>query len=123
MNSIRFPDMFVGNSTGVVTGRQASVQDLKLLFGSEKGEFKGDPFFGLLIKKYMYEQNSYFLKDVIIDEIFSQIKAFAPHLQVNRSDIKISQERTKLTAKIKCINKIDFKPDMYELVLFKEEER
>ncbi len=123
MNSIKFPNMFSGSSTSVVEGREASSQDLKLLLRSEKGELFGDPFFGILLKRYVFEQNSYVLRDVLIDEIYSQIKAFAPQIQVNRNDIKLVQEGARITAKIKCINREDFTPDMYDLVLFQGEER
>ena len=123
MNSIKFPDIFSGSSTAVVQGREASAQDLKLLLRSEKGELFGDPFFGILIKRYMFDQNSYILRDVLIDEIYTQIRAFAPQIEVNRNDIKLVQEGAKIIAKIKCINREDFTPDMYDLVIFQDEER
>ena len=123
MNSIKFPDIFSGSSTAVVQGREASAQDLKLLLRSEKGELFGDPFFGILLKRYMFDQNSYILRDVLIDEIYTQIKAFAPQIEVNRNDIKLVQEGAKIIAKIKCINREDFTPDMYDLVIFQDEER
>ena len=123
MNSIKFPDMLIGNSTNVVKDKPASVQDLKLLLGSEKGGLFGDPFFGIRIKRYTYNQNSYVLRDILIDEIYTQIKVFAPQLTVNRNDITITQKGKKLIARIKAINKIDFTTDMYDLALFQVDER
>ena len=123
MNSIRFPNMFEGNSTKVVKDKAASNQDLKLLLGSEKGELFGDPFMGIRIKKYTFNQHSYILKDILIDEIYTQIKVFAPQLDVNRHDIKIIQRGNKAVAIIKAINKIDFTTDMYDLALFQVDER
>lgn len=123
MNSIKFPDMLVGNSTQVIENKPASTQCLKLLLGSEKGELFGDPFFGIRIKRYMFNQNGYVLRDIIVDEIFTQIKVFCPQLEVKRSDIKIIQKGTTLTARIKAINKVDFTTDMYDLELFKVDER
>ena len=123
MNSIRFPNMFEGNSTKVVKDKAASNQDLKLLLGSEKGELFGDPFLGIRIKKYTFNQHSYILKDILIDEIYTQIKVFAPQLDVNRHDIKIIQRGNKAVAIIKAINKIDFTTDMYDLALFQVDER
>ena len=123
MNSIRFPKMFEGNSTKVVKDLEASTQNLKLILSSEKGEMLGDPSFGVSLRKYFYEQNSYILEDLIIDEIYTAIKFFAPQIVVERNDIKIVRSRHKLVAKITGINQKDFVTNMYELVLFQEEER
>lgn len=118
MNSISFPNMFTTSSTLVVKDKDASMQDLKLLLASEKGELFGDPFFGVRIKKYTFNQNNYVLRDILVDELFSQIKVFAPQLTVNRDDIKITQKGNRLYATIKGINKLDFTTDMYQLELF-----
>ena len=69
----------------------------------------------------IYEK--YEVKDIIVDEIFTQIKVFAPQLTVMRQDIKIFQKGTALYAKIKATNNIDFQTDTYDLVLFQIEER
>ena len=59
MNSLSFPNIFEStSSTGVVKDKDASMQDLKLLLSSEKGELFGDPFFGVRIKKYTFNQNT-----------------------------------------------------------------
>lgn len=122
MNSISFPNMFTTSSTLVVKDKDASMQDLKLLLASEKGELFGDPFFGVRIKKYTFNQNNYVLRDILVDELFSQIKVFAPQLTVNRDDIKITQKGNRLYATIKGINKLDFTTDMYQLELFQGDE-
>ena len=123
MNSLSFPNIFEStSSTGVVKDKEASMQDLKLLLSSEKGELFGDPFFGIRIKKYTFNQNNYILRDVLVDEIFTQVKVFAPQLTINRNDIKIKQYGKKLYATIKGINKLDFTTDMYQLELFQEDE-
>lgn len=123
MNSIKYPDMFSPTSTNVVEGKAASAQDLLLLLSSEKGELLGDPFFGIRLKRYIYDQNNYVLRDILSDEIFTQIRAFAPQLTVNRDDIEITQEGSSLHARIHAVNKIDYTTDMYDLELFEEEER
>lgn len=122
MNSIAFPNMFTTTSTLVVKDKDASMQDLKLLLASEKGELFGDPFFGIRIKKYTFNQNNYILRDILVDEIFTQVKIFAPQLTINRNDIKITQKGNKLYATIKGINKLDFTTDMYQLELFQQDE-
>ena len=122
MNSLSFPNMFTTTSTLVVKDKDASMQDLKLLLASEKGELFGDPFFGVRIKKYTFNQNNYILRDILVDELFTQIKIFAPQLTINRDDISIIQKGNKLIATIKGINKLDFTTDMYQLELFQEDE-
>ena len=122
MNSISFPNMFTTTSTLVVKNKDASLQDLELLLASEKGELLGDPYFGVRIKRYTFNQNNYLLRDVLVDEIFSQIRVFAPQIAVNRNDIKIIQKGNKLIATIKGINKLDFTTDMYQLELLNSDE-
>jgi phage baseplate assembly protein W len=121
MKSIRFPDMFNSNSTKVVKDLDATKQNTILLLCSEKGELFGDPYFGIRLKRYIYEQNNYILKDIIIDEIYTQLALFMPQLKVVRSDIKITQDKTKLYCSFKATNQIDFTTDMYSLVLYNEE--
>ena len=123
MKSISFPKMFTSSTTKVVKDRDATLQNLKLLISSEKGELFGDPFFGVNLKKYYFNQNNYVLRDILIDEIYSQLLVFMPQLTIFRNNIKIVQERQKLMLNIKVINKIDFTTNMYELELFNVEER
>lgn len=123
MNSISFPKLFSNSSTNIVKDYDATLQDVKLLLCSEKGELFGDPFFGIRIKRYTFNQNNYVLRDILIDEIFTQLATFAPQLTVDRRDINIIQKGTKMYVKIKAINKIDFTTNMYELVLMEDNER
>ena len=123
MNSISFPEMFIGNSTKTIEDKSASSQNLKLLLFSEKGEMLGDPSFGVSIRKYFFEQNSNITEDLIIDEIYTAIKFFMPQLVVERRDIKITRKDSKLSARISGINQLDFTTNIYDLVLFQDEER
>ena len=123
MNSLKFPKLFNNSSTNVVKDYDATLQDVKLLLCSEKGELFGDPFFGIRIKRYAFNQNNYVLRDILIDEIFTQLSTFAPQLTIDRRDIDIVQKNNKMYVKIKAINKIDFTTNMYELVLMEDNER
>jgi len=123
MNSINFPKMFTTTTTKVVKEYDATSQDLVLLLKSEKGELIGDPFFGIRLKRYIFNQNSSILRDVLIDEIYSQLLVFAPQLTLTREDIKIEHVGNRLIAKIKAINKVDFTTNMYQISLFTNEER
>lgn len=123
MKSIGFPKMFgTSTSSNVVVDKQATKNNIKLLLGSEKGTLLGDPYFGIKLKYYMFEQNSKLLKDVIIDEIYSQIKTFIPQVIINRNDIDIVQDEWgKLTANIRVTYVVDYSQENYSLVLFKED--
>ncbi len=123
MKSISFPKMFTSSTTKVVKDKDATLQNLKLLLSSEKGELFGDPYFGVNLKKYYFNQNNYVLRDILIDEIYSQLLVFMPQLTVFRNNIKIVQDKQKLMLNIRVINKIDFTTNMYELELFNVEER
>lgn len=123
MNSIKFPKMFTTSTTLVVTGQEATAQDMLLLFYSDKGELVGDPFFGIRLKRFTFNPNSQILEQMLIDEIYSQILVFMPQLEVPRSNIKISRELGRIIVKIKAINKVDYTTNMYEAILLQENER
>ena len=87
-----------------------------------RGELFGDPYFGLMLKNYLFDQNSYALRDAIIDMIYTQPAIFIPQVKVRREDIDIIQDREK--GKLYCnfsgINQIDYQPNTFNLVLFDE---
>ena len=123
MKSIAFPNMFQGNTTNISKDFDATRQNTLLLLRSEKGELFGDPYFGIRLKRYLYEQNNYILRDVIIDEIYVQLALFMPQLLVQRNDIKLIKDRSKLYCKFKAINQANFVTDMYSLVLYNEDDQ
>lgn len=122
MRSIRFPEMFNSNSTNTIKDLDATKQNTILLLKSEKGEFVSDPYFGIRLKKYLFEQNSYILTDIILDEIYTQVALFLPQLTIRRQDINIIRDRAKLICSFKATNRLDFTTDMYSLVLYDENE-
>lgn len=124
MNSIKFPNMFNTCNTNVVRdSRDASLQCIRLLMYSEKGEFIYDPFFGIRLRRVMFEPNNDVLKDILVDEIYTQLQVFAPQITTQRKDIKIIQEGKNVKIRFKAINNLDFTTNMYELALFSSEER
>lgn len=123
MRSIKFPKMFNTNTTRVWKSSEyldATKQNTKLLLNCERGELIGDPYFGLLIKHYLFDQNSYVLRDQIIDMIYTQLATFIPQVKVERKDINVFQDREK--GKLYCqftgINQVDYSLNTYVLVLF-----
>ncbi len=125
MKSVGFPKMINNKtSTNIIEDREATRNNIKNLLGSEKGSLFGDPYFGIRLKYYLFEQNSRVLKDILIDEIYSQIKVFIPQVFINRRDIDIIQtKRGVLEVKIKVTYRSDFTQENFSLVLFKEGER
>lgn len=123
MKSISFPSMFNSNSTKVIENKEATLRNLKSLLSTEKGEFLSDPFFGIRLKRYTFEQNTLALRDIIIDEIYTQIAVFMPQLNVKRNDITLIQDKYTVYARIKCINRLDFTTDLFNIVIFQEGEQ
>ena len=122
MRSISFPSMFETTSTKIVKdSHDATYQNILLLLGAEKGEFVSDPYFGVRLRRYLFDQNNFVLRDIIIDEIYSQLKTFMPQLIVNRQDITLVIERAKISCNIKVTNRLDFVLDSYNVVLLSEE--
>ena len=127
MRSIHFPKMFNTNSTRVWKSSEhlnATKQNIKLVLYSERGELIGDPYFGLMLRHFMFDQNNYILRYQIIDMIYTQLAIFIPQVHVERKDITVFQDREK--AKLYCefsgINQIDYQLNTYQLVLFDSNE-
>ena len=98
MRSLKFPRMFGINQTEVWKSEdysQQTMQNCKLLLQTERGTLLGDPFFGNMLKKYLFDQNNYLLKDIIIDTIYCQLvlsSAF-PGLRAGNSVFLLAQSR------------------------------
>ena len=122
MKSISFPKMISHNYIQTVSDYDATLQNMKLLLGSEKGEFIFDPFFGIRLKRYMFEQNNKILMDILIDEIYEQLVIFMPQLIITRKDISLVSDVAKIYVNIKARNQRDFALNKYNLVLFNSQE-
>ena len=118
MKSISYPKMFVTKTkTGIVEDYDATLQNLKMLLYSEKGELFGDPYFGGGVKKFLYDQNDLILKDLLVDEIYVAIGTFMPQVRVNRKDITVDVDGTKVYCKIKATNMVNFETNLYTIPL------
>lgn len=127
MRSFKFPKMFSTNSSNVWKADEhlaATKQNSKILLNISKGEVFGDPYFGVLLKQYLFDQNSYVLRDAVIDMIYTQLALFMPQVWVERADIEIFQDQNmgQLICRFKGISQIDYTSNTFELVLFKENE-
>lgn len=125
MNSINFPKIFNGNATKVQSDESSNksiLQWLHLLLSSEAGTMHGDPDFGLRLKRYMFDQNNYILRDILIDEIYTQITTFCPEVYLERKNITIESNGYEIYATIVCKNQKTFETNMFDLVLYRNEE-
>lgn len=125
MRSYKFPKMFKSNSSQIWREDEyskATKQNVLLLLQSERGELVCDPYFGILLKHYMFNQNSYILKDMLIDTIYTQIAIFLPQVRVSRNAIDIisDEQRGKLYCSFSGINQIDYTHNTFNLLLFDE---
>lgn len=121
MLSIAFPNMFSRTYTNVVQDYNATLQNLKLLLWSEKGELFGDPYYGTGLKRYLNDPNDAILRDVLIDDIYTAIATFMPQIYIKRSDIKVTSDRSKVVVSISALNRADFTTNMYNIVLLDTE--
>jgi len=121
MRSISFPNMFSKTQTNLSYDYNATLQNLKMLLWSQKGELFGDPYFGTGIKKYMADQNDSLLRDILVDNIYTAIAMFMPQLYLTRKDINITSERNKVIVKIKAMNRVDYTTNLYNIILLQSE--
>lgn len=125
MRSYKFPNMFRPNSSRIwqeTEYNDATKQNVLLLLQSERGELECDPYFGILLKHYMFNQNSYILKDMLIDTLYTQIAIFLPQVKVTRNSIELISDRLKgrIYCKFSGINQIDYTHNTFNLLLFDE---
>lgn len=121
MDSINFPDMFSTTSTKIVSGHDATLNNLKLTLLSSRKALFGDPYFGTNLKWLLFEQGNEVLQDIVIDDIYTAILTFMPQLTLSRKDIEIVFNREEVFIKIKATNLLDFKTDLYTINLMELE--
>ena len=118
MRSISYPKMFATKTkTGVVRDYDATLQNLKMLIFSEKGELFGDPYFGVGLMRFLYDPNDTIIKDILIDEIYVAIATFMPQIKISRNDINISVSGTTVLCELKALNRVDFQTNLYTIPL------
>ena len=122
MKSIAFPDMVSQTTTNTFEDHQATMTNLKLLLLSDKGSLLGDPYYGTSLKKLIFEQNNILIKDLIIDDIYTNILTFMPQLLIKRSDITITHDLANVYVNIKALNLLDYTTDLYNINLTSSEE-
>ena len=117
MYSIAFPKMLNNTTTNLVQDKEATASNLKILIMSDRTSLYGDPYFGTLIKKFLFEQNNVVLQDMIIDEIYTAILIFMPQIKVEREDITVTSDGVDVFTSVKCLNLLDFTTNLYNINL------
>lgn len=120
MQSIAFPKMFGNMYTNTVSDAKATKQNLSLLLLSERTSLFGDPYFGTVLNRIIYEQNTGILADLVIDSLYTSIRQFMPQIYLERKDIKIELKGNQLYATITYRNIIDYQLDSYTIKLTEE---
>lgn len=118
MYSFDFPVMIRNNSAALLSDKLAVKSNLKLLFSSERQELFGDPYFGTLLKRVIFEQSSSLVTDLLIDEIYTSVTTFIPQIFLTRKDIKLEiKNDIELYAVITYVYLPDNTSDMYTILL------
>lgn len=122
MNAVQFPEMLSLNQTNVVTDKEATTQNLITLLHSYKGTMFGDPYFGVSLRRLIYESNNDILRDLVIDDIFTAIGKFMPQIRVLRDDIQVTADQNTIRVDIRAQNLLDFNFNTYSINLLNVEE-
>ena len=122
MNAVSFPDMISNNSTNIITDEDATLQNLKYLILSSKNTLFGDPYFGTNLKKLIFDRNNTILRDIVIDDIFTAITMFMPQIKVERRNISVESEGSRLYINIRTQNRLDYTFTDYSINMINIEE-
>lgn len=117
MYSIAFPEMFTSTRTLLAKDKEAVWNNLYLLLKSDRTSLLGDPFYGSALQYVIYENESYVLKDLIIDEIYTTITIFMPEITVLRKNIVINSDGTNLYCTMLVTYNLDSTTDLYKINL------
>lgn len=120
--SFSFPNLFNSGGTKLVYDNKATNQNLKTLLLSTKQSLLGDPNYGTNLKKLIFNQNNSILRDIVIDDIYTNIQVFLPQIDVKREDIELISERNTLYVNIKAKSMLDYNFENISLALYSLEE-
>lgn len=117
MYSFNFPDMFNSTTSILLADKQAVKSNIRLLFGCEKKELFGDPYFGMLLKQAIFAQSNSVIVDLLIDEIYVSLITYIPQIYIKRENIEITTDKINLYANIKYTYVADNTADLYTIKL------
>ena len=117
MYSFGFPRMLNHTNANLVSEKEAIRSNMLLLLSSERATLFGDPYFGSRLKKYIFEQSSAIVADLLIDELYTTIKTFMPQVILSRKDITVFVKDTDLYTQIKYYYTLDNTSDLFTIKL------
>lgn len=117
MVSIAFPNILNSANTNLFNDKDATKSNLRLILLTELKSLFGDPGYGCGLKKFLFEQNSPIIRDLIVDKIYNTIRTYIPQLVCKRSDIEILKDKTNIYVDVKATNLIDYTVNNYSIAL------
>jgi hypothetical protein len=104
-------------NSNLLNDRDAIRNNLLLGLSCETGCLFGDPYWGCQLKKFIYEQPTTLIQDLIIDAIYTFILEFMPQIQIERKNITIGVQSNNIFATLSYIIKTNGVSDMYTIKL------
>lgn len=117
MFSFSFPRMFNHTTAKLIEDKDAIRSNMILLLSSERETLFGDPYYGSQLRKYIFEQSSSIVVDILIDELYTTITTFMPQVYLTRKDIDVYTSGRSLFAKINYYYTIDNTSDLFTIKL------
>ena len=117
MKSIAFPNILGPVNTKIFTDNDATISNLRLILSTELKSLFGDPGYGCGLKRFLFEQNSPIVRDLLIDKIYNTIRVYIPQLICKRNDIDLSSDKTNIYIKLTAQNLIDYTINTYNIAL------
>lgn len=122
MYSISFPNIFTSSRTNLIKDKEAIKQNIRLTLLSDRLSLYGDPYFGSILKKLIFEQGDSILRDIVIDEIYTCLNIFIPQIVIDRKDISLNIKNNTVFIDMKYYYITDKTSDMYQIELLNIDE-
>lgn len=122
MYSISFPNIFASSRTNLIKDKEAIKQNIRLTLLSDRLSLYGDPYFGSILKKLIFEQGDSILRDIVIDEIYTCLNIFIPQIVIDRKDISLNIKNNTVFIDMKYYYITDKTSDMYQIELLNIDE-
>ena len=122
MYSFGFPKMLNNTTSNLLKDKEAIRSNMILLLSSERATLFGDPFYGTLLNKYIFEQSSSIVVDLLIDELYTTIITFMPQVYLTRKDITVYASKNALFVQINYWYVADNTSDLFTIKLTESSE-
>lgn len=118
MYSFSFPKLFNHTTANLAEDKEAIRSNMLALLHSERNTLFGDPYFGCQLKKYMFEQSTSIVVDLLIDHLYTTIVTFMPQVYITRKDINIYVDsKNSIKANINYRYVVDNTTDLFTIKL------